>query len=62
MAISHCRFAEQAAYLAGRCSSWAGECANNIDRPTEPMNDESLARFLHMLRDTADRIENMHNE
>lgn len=62
MAMSHSKFATQAAYLAGRCASWAGECADNFGEPERPMRDDSVERFLVMLRETADRIEQMHNE
>jgi len=62
MAMSHSRFASQAAYLASRCASWAGECAESFGEPERPMHDESVARFLAMLRETADHIERIHNE
>ena len=57
MAMTHSEFAQQAAYLAGRCSSWAGECAHNIGKPLDPMRDEPVSRFVAMLRETADMID-----
>jgi hypothetical protein len=62
MAMSHSKFAMQAAYLASRSASWAGECADNLGEPERQMRDDSVARFLAMVRETADRIEQMHTE
>ena len=62
MAIKQNEFAQQAAYLASRAALWAGECANNVDHPNKPMRDEPLSRFVKMLRQTADMIEEMHTE
>lgn len=62
MALTHCRFASQAAYLAGRCASWAGECSENAGEPSAPMRDDSVERFVKMLRETADYIEQIHAE
>ena len=62
MTISRRLFASQSAYLASRCASWAGECAADFGGPELPMYDESIKRYLAMLRETADRIEQMHNE
>lgn len=62
MALTHCSFASQAAYLAGRCASWAGECSDNFGEPVAPMRDDSIERFVKMLRETADHIEKMHEE
>lgn len=62
MAMSHSSFAEQTAYFASRCASWSGECARNAGRPLAPMSDNSVERFVEMLRETADIIEKMHVE
>jgi hypothetical protein len=62
MAMTHSEFATQAAYLASRCASWAGECADNLGEPRKPMRDASVTRFLTMLRETADHIEKSHNQ
>ena len=62
MALTHCRFASQAAYLASRCASWAGECSENGGEPVAPMRDDSVERFVKMLRETANHIEKMQAE
>lgn len=62
MPITHAQFSMQAAYLAGRASSWAGECLMLPEQLQEPMRDASVARFTEMLRETADMIERFHEE
>ena len=63
MAMTHSQFAAQAAYLASRSASWAGEVAAYGDYSEfTHMRDDSIERFVQMLRETADRIEEMHQE
>jgi hypothetical protein len=57
MALTHCQFASSVAYLASRCASWAGECADNMGEPHKPMNNHSVARYLEMIREHANYIE-----
>ena len=57
MALTHSQFAASAAYLASRIANWAGECADNMGEPSEPMRDNSVERFLKMVRESADYIE-----
>lgn len=60
--ISHARFSQQAAYLAGRSNSWAGEVLTLPEDVHKPMSDWSVERYVKMLRESADRIEQMHRE
>ena len=62
MAITHAQLSMQAAYLSSRASSWSGECLMLPERLQEPMRDASVKRFAEMLRETADMIEQMHEE
>jgi hypothetical protein len=62
MALTHSQFASFSAYLASRCAGWAGECAEALGYPMKPMNDDSVERFVAMLRETADHIEKRHFE
>jgi hypothetical protein len=57
MTLTNSQFASSAACLAARCASWAGEYADNMGAPQEPMRDGSVERFVKMLRETADHIE-----
>ena len=60
--MTHAEFSMQAAYLASRSASWAGECVMLPEQLTEPMRDYSIERFVTMLRETADMIERAHSE
>lgn len=62
MALTHSEFAQQAAYLASRCATWAGECADNFGKPGAKMRDDSVERFVALLRERADLIERAHGE
>lgn len=60
MSITHQRFASQAAYLASRSASWAGDSLSLPEDAHELMRGDSVERYLKMLRETADHIEMMH--
>lgn len=63
MAMTHAKFASQAAYLASRCASWAGEVAAYPDySESTHMRDDSVERFVNMLRETADFLEDLQKE
>jgi NADPH-dependent ferric siderophore reductase len=62
MPITHAQFSQQAAYVASRASSWAGEVLTPPEQLQEPMRDYSVRKFTAMLRETADIIECCHNE
>lgn len=62
MPITHVQLSTQAAYLSSRASSWAGECLMLPEQLQKPMRDDAVKRFLTMLRETADMIEQMHTE
>lgn len=60
MAITRSQFATQVAHLCGRVCRWAGDYLAQTDRLHEPMRDGVVDMFTAMLRDTADRIDRMH--
>lgn len=60
--MTHAEFSMQAAYLASRSASWAGECVMLPEDVSKPMRDDSVRRFVQMVRETADMIERMHAE
>mgnify|MGYP003138609072 CR=1 FL=1 len=62
MPVTHAQFSQQAAYVASRASSWAGDVLTLPERLQEPMRDCSVRRFTAMLRETADMIERLHSE
>lgn len=55
--MTRAEFARQAAYLASRASSWAGDAITLPEKVSAPMHPDSISRFTAMLRETADMLE-----
>lgn len=62
MAISRANFSRQAAYVASRSASWAGDCLLIPDRANDALSSDAVRRYTNMLRETADTIDQMDSE